>query len=218
MSLIAEKLAEFGLLQPDWNGVLLLICVMLIFIALSAFVARHFKGRSTLVWLLISTVAQLLAIAVPLAIAALTGIIDPQEMGATGSAVDFTTFRLFAEMSVVVGMTTLIVLSFLTQTKWKACPACSARAPWRAKTCPACASALPAGTLSSFRRAPGDQPRLRARTIHLTLELDEKLRRLANPKGARRKTTEDAAVSKYIRNLLEQFDAEARRNSRDAAE
>ena len=211
MSLIAEKLAEFGLLQPDWEGLLLLAAVMLVFILLAAFVASHFKGRSILVWAGISTLAQTLAIIVPLSIAALTGLVDPSDMRTTGSAIDFATFRLFAEMSVVVGITTLIVLSFLTQTKWKTCPACTARAPWRAKTCPACGSVLPAGVQTTGRREPGAQHRLRARTIHLPPELDAKLSRLASPKGARSKDTEDAAVSKYIRQLLEQFEAEARR-------
>lgn len=211
MSLIAEKLAEFGLLRPDWDGLLLLGSVMLIFIALSAFVAGHFKGRSILVWLGIATGAQALAIAVPLAVVALTGIVDPSDMSSTGQAIDFTTFRLFAEMSVVVGITTLIVLSFLTQTKWKTCPACATKAPWRAKVCPACASPLPRGTQTTARRDPGEQPRLRARTIHLPPELDAKLSRLASSKGARERTTEDAAISKYIRQLLEQFDAESKR-------
>lgn len=211
VSLIAEKLAEFGVLRPDWDGLLLLASVMVVFIVLSAFIASHFKGRSILVWLSISTIAQLLAIAVPLAIAALTGILDPADLRSTGAAIDFTTFRLFAEMSVVAGITTLIVLSFLTQTKWKSCPACAARAPWRAKTCPACASALPAGVQTTGRREPGVRPRLRARTIHLPPELDAKLTRLASPNGTRGRNTEDAAVSKYIRQLLEQFEAEARR-------
>jgi hypothetical protein len=212
VSLIAEKLAEFGVLRPDWDGLLLLASVMLVFIALAAFVASHFKGRSIVVWLGISAVAQTLAIAVPLAIAALTGILDPADLRSAGAAIDFTTFRLFAEMSVVVGITTLIVLSFLTQTKWKTCPACSTRAPWRAKTCPACASPLPAGVQTTGRREPGAHPRLRARTIHLPPELDAKLSRLASPTGARSKNTDDAAVSKYIRQLLEQFEAEARRS------
>ncbi len=211
VSLIAEKLAEFGVLRPDWDGLLLLTTVMLVFILLAAFVASHFKGRSIFVWLGISAVAQTLAIAVPLAIAALTGILDPADLRSTGAAIDFTTFRLFAEMSVVVGITTLIVLSFLTQTKWKTCPACSARAPWRAKTCPACASPLPVGVQTTMHHDVGAQPRLRARTIHLPPELDAKLSRLASPKGTRSKNTDDAAVSKYIRQLLEQFEAEARR-------
>ncbi len=216
--MIAEKLAEFGLLRPDWEGVLLLASVMLVFILLAGFVARHFKGRSLLVWLGISIAAQTLAIAIPLTIAALTGILDPADLDTQGGAIDFATFRLFAEMSVVVGITTLLVLSFLTQTKWKTCPACSARAPWRAKTCPACASPIPSGVSMLDRREPGEQPQLRARTIHIPPELDAKLLRLASPKGTRTKNTEDAAVSKYIRQLLEQFEAEARRNDKDAAE
>lgn len=211
MSLIAEKLAEYGVLRPDWDGLLLLGSVALIFIFLSAFVASHFKGRSVLVWLGIAAVAQALAIAVPLTVVTLTGIVDPADLTSTGAAIDFTTFRLFAEMSVVVGITTLIVLSFLTQTKWKTCPACSAKAPWRAKTCPACASPLPVGVQTTERRGPGEQPRLRARTIHLPPELDAKLSRLASPKGMHGRTTEDAAISKYIRQLLEQFEAEAQR-------
>jgi hypothetical protein len=211
VSLIAEKLAEFGVLRPDWDGLLLLASVMLVFIVLAAFVASYFKGRSLFLWLGISAAAQTLAIAVPLAVAALTGILDPADLRSTGVAIDFTTFQLFAEMSVVVGITTLVVLSFLTQTKWKNCPACTARAPWRAKTCPACASALPVGIQTTGRHDPGAKPRLRARTIHLPPELDAKLSRLASPKGARSRDTEDAAVSKYVRQLLEQFDAEAKR-------
>ncbi len=212
---MAEKLAELGVLRPDWDGLLLLVSVMLIFIILSAFVASHFKGRSFVIWLGISAVAQMLAIAVPLVIAALTGIVDPADLQSTGAAIDFTTFRLFAEMSVVVGITTLFVLSLLTQTKWKTCAACSARAPWRAKTCPACASLLPSGIQTTDRREPGAQPRLRARTIHLPPELDAKLLHLASPKGARSKNTDDAAVSKYIRQLLAQFEAEAKRTENE---
>ncbi len=218
MSLIAEKLAELGLLQPNWEGLLLLASVMLVFVLLSAFVASHFKGRSILLWAGIAALAQTLAIIVPLSIAALTGLVDPGDLTPKSSIIDFATFRLFAEMSVVVGVTTLIVLSFLTQTKWKICPACNARAPWRAKTCPACATQLPSGQETESRLEPGEQPRLRARTIHIPPELDAKLIQLSAPKGMRGKTTEDAAVSKYIRQLLEQFDAEAERKDQDAAE
>ncbi len=218
MSLIAEKLTEIGLLQPNWEGLLLLASVMLVFVLLAAFVASHVKGRSLLVWAGISALAQTLAIIVPLTIAALTGLVEPSELSPSGSIIDFATFRLFAEMSVVVGVTTLIVLSFLTQTKWKTCPACSARVPWRAKSCPACASALPRDQETTHRLEPGEQPRLRARTIHIPPELDAKLVRLAAPKGARGQTNVDAAVSKYIRHLLEQFDSEAKRTDQDAAE
>lgn len=192
--------------------------VMLVFILLAAFVARHFKGRSLLVWLGISTLAQMLAIVVPLIIAALTGILDPADLRPAGSAIDFATFRLFAEMSVVVGISTLIVLSFLTQTKWKTCPACAIRTPWRARACPACGTALPPGAQTVARREPGQKPRLRARTIHVSPELDAKIKQLAMPKGFRSKTTEDAAVSKYIRQLLEQADEDTRRNRSGAAE
>ncbi len=215
--MILEKLAEIGLLRADWSGIFLLGGVMAFFIVIAIYVASHRKGRSAIVWAGIASAAQLLAIIVPLSIAALTGIVDPRDLAVEGSSIDFSTFRLFAEMSVVAGVSTLGVLSFLTQTKWKTCPACSARVPWRAKTCPACATILAsnAQTRSQGRAEPGDQPRLTARTIHLPPELDEKLKHLASPKGSRRKTTEDAAVSKYIRQLLEQFDAEARRAKKD---
>jgi ribosomal protein L40E len=215
VSLIFEKLAEIGLLRPDWAGVFLLGSVMLLFIVIAVYVASRIKGRSALVWVAISSTAQFAAIIVPLTIAALTGILDPSELGAGGPSLNFTTFRLFAEMSVVAGVSTLGVLSFLTQTRWKTCPACSAHVPWRAKTCPACATSLTVGGKTNSRRAAGDQPRLTARTIHLPLELDKKLKRLAMPKGSRRKTTENAAVSQYIRQLLQQFDAEARRAEKD---
>lgn len=218
VSLIAEKLTEIGLLQPNWEGLLLLASVMLVFVLLSALVARQFKGRSLLVWAGISAVAQTLAIIVPLTIAALTGLVEPSDLRPSGAIIDFATFRLFAEMSVVVGITTLIVLSFLTQTKWKTCPACNARAPWRAKSCPACGTQLPSGKETEGRLEPGEQPRLRARTIHIPPELDAKLIRLAAPKSLRGKATEDAAVSKYIRQLLEQFESETQHKDQDAAE
>eukprot|EP00439_Symbiodinium_sp_Y106_P089431 s1_g1967.t1 len=191
---------------------------MFVFVLLAAFVASYFKGRSFLVWAGISTLAQTLAIIVPLCIAALTGLVEPGDLSPSGSIIDFATFRLFAEMSVVVGVTTLIVLSFLTQTKWKTCPACNARAPWRAKSCPACASTLPRDRDKPGRLEPGEQPRLRARTVHIPPELDAKLVRLATPKAAGKQTNVDAAVSKYIRQLLEQFDSEAERKDQDAAE
>jgi len=213
--MILEKLAEISLLRVDWSGIFLLGGVMVLLIVIAIYVASRRKGRSAIVWAAIASAAQLLAIIVPLSIAALTGIVDPRELAAVGSSIDFSTFRLFAEMSVVAGVSTLGVLSFLTQTRWKTCPACSARVPWRAKTCPACATSLASGAQTRGRPEPGDQPRLTARTIHLPPELDEKLKHLATPKGSRRKTTEDAAVSKYIRKLLEQFDAEARRAERD---
>jgi hypothetical protein len=213
--MILEKLAEFGLLRPDWSGVFLLGGVMAFFILIAIYVASRRKGRSAIVWAAIASAAQLLAIIVPLSIAVLTGLVDPREFAAEGSSIDFSTFRLFAEMSVVAGVSTLGVLSFLTQTRWKTCPACSARVPWRAKTCPACATSLLPGGQISHRPEPGDQPRLTARTIHLPPELDAKLKHLAKPKGSQSKTTEDAAVSKYIRQLLEQFDAEARRAEKD---
>jgi len=203
--MLLQKLAEMGIVRPDWSGVLLLGGVMMFFIGMSVYVASSHKGRSAIVWAAIASAAQLVAIVVPLTIATLTGIVDPRDFTALGSSIDFSTFRLFAEMSVVAGISTLGVLSFLTQTKWKTCPACSAHVPWRARSCPACATSLGAG----------DHPRLTARTIHLPPELDEKLKGLATPKGSRRKTTEDAAVSKYIRQLLEQFDAEARNAKND---
>ncbi len=218
MSLIAEKLAVIGLLQPNWEGVALLATVILVFVMLVAFVARGVKGRSFLVWAGIAALAQALAIIVPLIIAALTGLVEPSDLSPSGSVIDFATFRLFAEMSVVVGITTLIVLSFLTQTKWKTCPACNARAPWNAKSCPACASEFPSSHRAKKRMEPGEQPRLTARTIHIPPELDAKLISLAAPKGRRGKTTVDAAVSRYIRQLLEQFDSESRRKDQDAAE
>jgi len=101
---------------------------------------------------------------------------------------------------------TLCVLGFLTQTKWKICPACDARIPWRAKTCPECASSQTISPATRAKLKPGAYPRLKARTIHLPVELDKKLRRIARPLKKRLSMTEEAAMSQYIRKLIERFD------------
>jgi hypothetical protein len=198
-------MAEFGLSWPEMAGAILLGTVFVTLILVVAFVAGHYKGRSSIAWGLIAAAAQIIALLLPVSIIALTGLADPREMLITDGRLEFSTLRLFAEMSVVAGITTLGVLGFLTQTKWKFCPACDAQIPWRAKTCPQCASSQTESPITTARLEPGAYPRLKARTIHLPVELDEQLKRTAHPLKKRLSMTEDAAISQYVRQLLEEL-------------
>ena len=202
-------MAEFGLNWPELAGITLLASVLVTFILLVVFTAAHYKGRSIIAWAFIAIAAQSVALLLPITIIGLTGLADPRDFVLTGDdRPDFSTFRLFAEMSVVAGLTTLAVLSFLTQTKWKQCPACEAEIPWRAKTCPKCASSQTLSPATSSKLEPGAYPRLKARTIHLPVELDDQLKRIAHPLKKRLSMTEDAAVSQYIRKLVECHDGD----------
>jgi len=203
---VAQKLTEFGVDRPEIAGLALLTAVILAFILLAGYFAAHFKGRSAVIWSAIAAGAQFVALVLPISVIALTGLADPHDLVLVSSGSALSTFRLFAEMSVVAGFTTLGVLSFLTQTKWKQCPACDARIPWRIKTCPACASSQTVSPKTRAKMEPGAYPRLKARTIHLPVELDDQLRRVARPLRKRFSMTEDAAVSQFIRKLVERFD------------
>ena len=198
-------LAEFGLNWSELAGITLLATVFVTFVLLVAFCASYYKGRSSIAWGLIAIAAQSVALLLPITIIGLTGLADPRDFVLAGDRPDFSTFRLFAEMSVVAGLTTLAVLSFLTQTKWKQCPACDAEIPWRAKTCPKCASSQTLSPATSSKLEPGAYPRLRARTIHLPVELDNQLKHIAHPLKKRLSMTEDAAVSQYVRHVLEEL-------------
>lgn len=201
-------MAEFGLNWPEIAGVVLLGAVFFTFILAAGFVAATLKGRSILAWGMIAAGAQIVAILLPITIIALTGLADPRDFLTTDGRPDFSTFRLFAEMSVVAGFTTLAVLSFVSQTKWKICQACEAHIPWRDETCPRCASSQTLVPSQNAKMEPGAYPRLTARTIHLPVELDEHLKQSAMPLKKRGRMTEEAAVSQYIRHLLEELDAQ----------
>jgi len=206
VSVVAQKMAEFGLDRPEMAGLALLGAVITCFILLAGYFAAHYKGRSAIIWSAIAAGAQFVALVLPISVIALTGLADPHDLVLAGSGSALSTFRLFAEMSVVAGFTTLGVLSFLTQTKWKQCPACDARIPWRSKTCPACASSQTVSPKTRAKLEPGAYPRLKARTIHLPVELDDQLRRVARPLRKRFSMTEEAAVSQFVRKLVERFD------------
>lgn len=187
-------------------GLALLGAVIAGFVVLAGYFAAHYKGRSAIIWSAIAAGSQFVALALPISIVALTGLADLNDLVLTSGGSTLSTFRLFAEMSVVAGFTTLGVLSFLTQTKWKQCPACEARIPWRAKTCPECASSQTVSPATRAKLELGAYPRLKARTIHLPVELDEQLKRIAHPLRKRFSMTEQAAVSQFIRKLFERYD------------
>ncbi len=191
---------------PEMAGLSLLATAIGFFVVLTGYFADRYKGRSAIIWAAIAAGAQGVALMLPVTIIALTGLADPRDLILTANGPALSTFRLFAEMSVVAGFSTLCVLGFLTQTKWKICPACDARIPWRAKTCPECASSQTISPATRAKLKPGAYPRLKARTIHLPVELDKKLRRIARPLKKRLSMTEEAAMSQYIRKLIERFD------------
>lgn len=201
-------MAEIGLSGTELAGASLLAGTILLFTLLSGTFAARYKGRSAIAWATIAVAAQAVALSLPVAIIGLTGLADPRDLITATNDTDFSTFRLFTEMSTVAGFTTIAVLSFLSQTKWKTCPACENRIPWRARTCPHCASSQTVSPVTTDKLEPGSYPRLKSRTIHLPVELDLRLKKRALPIKKRFSMTEEAAVSQYVRDLLMRFDSE----------
>lgn len=207
MPQLLETIKQNGLNDPLVLGSALLVLVILLFVAVTAFCAARYKGRSASAWAIISAFAQAVALGLPALVLSLSGMIDPREMALDDGAVAASTLRLFSEMSVVAGLSTLAVLGMQVQIKWKTCPACENRIRRRIRLCPHCGAQQPEKRKRRFKRMePGDYPRLLTRTIHLPHALDGRLMAAARHLSSNKALTEDAAVSQLVRKLIEQYD------------
>lgn len=209
MSFNTENMAEIGQILADLGGLLFILAVIFLMSLAAGLVARKVKGRRFTTWFGISALTQLVAIVLPTSFLILLGIIDPANWFGATKAVTFESFRLLAEMSVVAGSATLLVIAFLEQTRWKTCHACQNQVPWAAQYCPHCASSQTITPRSKKKMAPGTYPRLASRTIHLPVELDRRLSQLTASMRKERRLSDEAAVSQFIRDILIRADAAA---------
>lgn len=182
-----------------WLG----LCALLV-VFVAGLLARELKGRSAILWMLIASAVQVAVMLVPAMLILILVTDNPIVNINSVPELTASLLQLLAELSVGAGLLTLVFLALTPQRRWKICPACLNRSPWRATHCISCGSEQPPLGMKRRKFEPGSYPRLKARMVFLPIDLDRRLSKATKlrRRGADKKLPEEAIASRLIEKVL----------------